>query len=41
MACECGGSQYFTVAELDGRERVVMKCSVCGKLARDPAGSDR
>lgn len=32
MICECGGWQYCTVAELDGRERVVVKCTECGKV---------
>ena len=32
MKCTCGGWQYCTVAEVDGRERVVVKCTGCGKV---------
>ncbi|QXE86005.1 hypothetical protein KP003_16820 [Geomonas nitrogeniifigens] len=33
MTCEtCGGWQYCTVAEIDGKQRVVIKCTGCGKI---------
>lgn len=34
MNCSCGGWQFYDVAEIDGREGVVLKCSVCGKIER-------
>lgn len=33
MICpDCKGWMFYTVAELDGRERVVVKCKDCGKM---------
>ena len=31
MKCTCGGWMFCAVAELDGRQRVVIKCDSCGK----------
>lgn len=30
----CGGWQYYTVAEIDGREGVVKKCANCKAIER-------
>lgn len=32
MICKCGGWQYYTVAELGGRERTVLKCIACKEI---------
>lgn len=32
MKCKCGGWKYCTVAEVEGKERVVVRCSDCGDV---------
>lgn len=34
MKCSCGGWQFYTVAEIDGRERLARKCVACKKVVR-------
>jgi hypothetical protein len=39
MNCTCGAWRFFTVAEIDGRDRVVKKCIACGKIEREESGN--